>query len=110
MESTTSIHSILVDPPIHTSYPPLSPPHLIPTSPLSQLPQINIPSISITLSSKVDIPTPNSSSSLTFASFTSPMNIPPLNIEIHVSQTQTDPLVTTQHQTISPPEGMVYFG
>ena len=38
------------------------------------------------------------------------MNISSLNTEIPLSQTETDPLVTTQQQTISPPEGMEYFG
>ena len=50
LKATTSIPTTLVDSPIHTSSPPHSPPHLIPTSPLSQLPQINIPCISTTLS------------------------------------------------------------
>ena len=35
MEPATTIPTILVDSPIHTSSPPHSPPHLIPTSPLS---------------------------------------------------------------------------
>ena len=79
------INISLVDSPIHTSYPPHSPPHLISTSPLSQLPQINIPCISTTLSPKVDIPILNSSSSLTFTCFTSPMNILPFNTKIPLS-------------------------
>ena len=38
------------------------------------------------------------------------MNILPLNTEIPLSQIETDPLVTTQQQTILPPEGMADFG
>ena len=38
------------------------------------------------------------------------MNIPPLSIEIPLTQTQTDPLVTFQHQTTSSSEVMAYFG
>ena len=36
--ATTGIRRTLVDSPIHTSSPPHSPPHPIPTSPLSRLP------------------------------------------------------------------------
>ena len=110
MEATTSTPAVLVDSPIHTSSPLLSPPHPISTSPLSQPPHIDIPSISITLSSKVDTITPNFSSSRTISSLTSPMNIPPLNTEIPLSQTEANPLVNTQQQTISPREGIAYFG
>ena len=59
---------------------------------------------------KVETLTPNFFSSLTICSLTSPMNISPLNIEIPLSQTKTDPLVTTQKQTISPHEGITNFG
>ena len=79
LKATTSIPKTLVDSLIHTSSPPHSSPHPIPTSPLSQLPHINIPTISTTLSFKVDTLTPNYSSSLTIPSLTSPVNIPPLN-------------------------------
>ena len=96
LKATTSIPTTLVDSPIHTSSPLHSPPHPIPTSPLSLIPQINIPTISTTLSYKVDTLAPNFSSSLAISSLTSPMNILPLNTEIPLSQIETDPLVTTQ--------------
>ena len=38
------------------------------------------------------------------------MNILPLNTEIPLSQIETDPLVTTHQQTISPREGITDFG
>ena len=66
--------------------------------------------MSTTLFYKVDTLTPNFSSSLTIYSLTSPMNILPLNTEIPLSQTKTDPLVTTPKQTISPHEGIMDFG
>ena len=99
-----------VDSPILTSSPPNSPPHLIPTTPLSQLPQINIHCISTIVSPKFDTPILNSSSSLTFTCFTSPMNISSLNKEIYLLHTETDPLVTTQQQTILPLEVVADFG
>ena len=66
--------------------------------------------MSTNIFSKVDTLTPNFSSSLAIYSLTSPMKIPPLNTEIPLFQTETDPLVTTQQQTISPREGITDFG
>ena len=99
MRDTTSIPTVLVESPYHTSPPPLLPPHPITTSPIQQLSQDNIPSASMTLPHKEVLPIVDYFTSLTFTSPSSPMNIPPLSIGIPLNQTQTDPLVTIYHQT-----------
>ena len=95
--------------PIRTSPPPLSPPHHITTSPVSQPPHVNSSSTSMTLPHKEFFSTSDYFTSLTFTSTSSPMNIPPLGIQIPLKQTQMDPLVTVQHQTTSSSEVMVDF-
>ena len=110
MGDTIRIPTILVDSPIHTSTLPFSPPHPISKSPISQLPEVNIPSTSMNLPHKEVFPTSYSFTSLTFTYVFAPMNIHPLRIEIPLTQTQTNPLVIVQHQTTSSLEVMADFG
>ena len=73
--------------PIRTSPPPLSPPHPITTSPVSQPPHVNSSSTSMTLPHKEFFSTSDYFTSLTFTSSSSPINIPPLGIQIPLKQT-----------------------
>ena len=61
-------------------------------------------------SSQIDTLIITSSSSLAPIFSTSPMINSPIGVEIHVSQSQHDPLVTPQQETISISEHMAEFG
>ena len=65
-----------------------------PTSPIPQLFEDDIPSVSMSLSQKEDLPMSNSFTSLTFTSALSPMDISPLSIDIPINQMKIDSLVT----------------
>ena len=62
------------------------------------------------LPQKEDFPISNSFTSLTFTSASTFMNIPPLSIDIPLNQSQTDPLLTIHHHTISSSEVIADFG
>ena len=64
----------------------------------------------MTLPHKEFFPTSDSFTSLTLTYTSAPMNRPPLSIQISLKQTQTDPLVTVQHQTTSSSKVMADFG
>ena len=90
MGATISMSTISVNSPIHTSPLSLSPPHPITTSGIPSFFQEDIPSASMTLPHKEVFPISDSFTSLTFTSPSTPMNIPPLSIDIPLNKTQTE--------------------
>ena len=65
-----------------------------PTSPIAQLFEDDIPSVSMGISEKEYLPMSSFITSLTFTSISSPMDIAPLRIDIPINQMETDSLVT----------------
>ena len=107
LEATTRNPVVLVDVPSPTS--PLTSsiistpllPRKTSTSLPPPLPQINIPFIFTIPSPQIQTHILTYSSSLAPIFPTSPMIITPISVEILVSSSQPDPLVTPQHETIS---------
>ena len=106
--ATTSTPLVLIDVPSSTS-PLTSPilstsstPHTTPTSPHSDFPQLDIPSIFTIsyLEIAITIPTYIPSSLAPFYS-TPPILVSPLSVKIPISQTQPEPQVIVQEGTIS---------
>ena len=101
MGATSSMSTISVHSPIHSSPSSFSPPQPITTSPVPYVFQDDIPFVCMTLPQKEDFPISDSFTSLTFNFVSFPMNIVPLSIDIPLNQTQTDRLVTVHHESIS---------
>ena len=95
------------------SMPTFSVNSLVDTCPTSLNPQLfedDIPSISMGISGKEDLPMSSFITSLTFTSVSSPMDIAPLMIDIPINQIETDSLVTIQPKMNSSSEVIADFG
>ena len=101
-----------------STYPSTSPilstsstPHTTPTSPHSDFPQLDIPSIFTISYLEIAITIPTYiPSSLAPISSTPPIIISPLSVEVPISQSQPKPLVSVQEGTISTTDEMTDFG
>ena len=80
------------------------------TSPIPRLFEDDIPSVSMGISEKEDLPMSSFITSLTFTSVSSPMDIAPLKIDIPINQMEIDLLVTIQQEMNSSLEMIADFG